>query len=272
MMDKHKGFRDLHRSEGCFVLANAWDAGSAKMLAAAGVQAIGTTSAGLAYALGERDEAEAIGLERALENIAEIVAASDLPVSADFENGYADSPAGVAYAIRRCAETGAAGASIEDLPGDPSRGLYDPGFAAERIAAAVEAARGLGRPFTVTARAESYLVGVPKAADDALDRLQRYAAEGADCVYAPGVRDRDEIRRLVEETGAPLNVLIGIKGMEASLDEMQALGVKRLSVGGALSRLAWRAVMDGIAELRDGRFTFPERMASDAEILRAMGK
>jgi len=272
MMDKHKGFRDLHRAEGCFLLANAWDVGTARALAAAGVQAIGTTSAGLAYTLGERDDAEAIGLERALENIRMIAAATDLPVSADFENGYADSPAGVAYAIRRCAETGAAGASIEDLAGDPARGLYDPGFAAERIAAAVEAARGVGRPFTITARAESYLIGVPNAAEDALDRLQRYAAEGADCVYAPAVRDRDEIRRLVEETGAPLNVLVGIKGMDASMEEMQALGVRRLSLGGALARLAWKAVMTGIAELRDGRFSFADRVASDAEILRAMGK
>lgn len=270
-MTKHQRFLDLHRTEGCFLMPNAWDAGSAKALAQAGFDALGTTSAGLAFALGRRDQAAEIGLDAALANIRAIASATDLPVSADFENGYADEPAGVADAIRRCAAAGAAGASIEDYAGQPETALYDEGLAVERIAAAVEAARGLDRPFTLTARCEAYLIGDPEAASTSLKRLKRYAEAGADCVYAPGVRDRAEIRRQVEETGAPVNVLVGMPGMGATLEEMRALGVRRLSVGGSLARLAWRAVFEGIDDLTQGRCAYPDRAASEREIAARCG-
>jgi len=266
MSDKHQHFQDLHRQEGCFLMPNAWDAGSAKALAAGGFPALGTTSAGLAYAMGRRDEADIIGLEAALDNIRAIASATDLPVSADFENGYGETPEAVAEAIRRCAQAGASGASIEDLPGDPARGLYAPDVAAARVAAAVDAARSLDRPFTITARAESYLVGVTDAPTDALARLKLYAHAGADCVYAPGVRDRDEIARLVQEAGAPLNVLVGIPGMGTNVEEMRTLGVRRLSIGGSLTRAAWRTVLDGIAQMQNGQFTFTDHVASDRQI------
>lgn len=271
MSDRHQRFRDLHRAEGCFLMPNAWDAGSAMALAHAGFPALGTTSAGLAFALGKRDQAAAIGLDTALANIRAVAEASAAPVSADFENGYADDPEGVADAIRACAEAGASGASIEDYAGQPADGLYDEGLAVARIEAAVAAARGLDRPFTLTARCESYLIGLPDAAEVALARLARYAAAGADCVYAPGMRDRGEIERLVGETGAPLNVLVGTTRMEATLDEMRALGVRRLSIGGSLARLGWQAVFDGIEEMIDGRFTFAERAATEPSIMRRFG-
>jgi 2-methylisocitrate lyase-like PEP mutase family enzyme len=192
-------------------------------------------------------------------------------VSADFENGYADDPDGVADAIRRCSEAGASGASIEDYAGTPAPGLYDPDLAVERVAAAVTAARGLDRPFTITARCEAYLIGMEAAASEARDRLTRYAEAGADCVYAPGVRDRAEIRRLVEETGAPVNVLVGIPDMQATIDEMRALGVRRLSVGGSLARIGWQAVFQAIDEMVGGTFGYAGRAAREVEIQRRFG-
>lgn len=256
--DKARQFRDLHGS-GSFVLPNAWNGGSAKLLAAAGFQALGTTSAGLAYSLGRKDAVSEIGLEDCLANIAEIATAVDLPVSADFENAYADTLGGVAANITRCAQAGAVGCTIEDWSGDPDRGFYDIDLATDRVRAAVEAAEASGLAFTVTARSEAKLHGQADPLNEAITRLNRFAEAGAHCLYAPGFTDRAEIARLIAEVDGPVNVLVGIAGMNATRDEMAELGARRLSVGGSLMRHVMSTIVDAAAEMADGRFTFPDR-------------
>jgi len=265
-------FRDLHAANGCFVMPNAWDVGSARLLAGMGFEALGSTSAGLALTRGHADQAALLPLDDTLANVAAMAHATPLPVSADFENGYADAPEQVAENIRRVAAAGAAGASIEDHTGSDARGLYEIEFAVERVAAAAEAARGLDRPFVLTARAECYLVGHEDAFRESLRRLQRFAEVGADCVYAPGVRDRDEIRVFVADAGAPVNVLVGMPGMNATLDEMRDLGVRRLSTGGSLMRATLAPLIEAAKEMQAGRFTFPDRAVPEADAVALMEK
>lgn len=264
-------FMELH-TQGCFVMPNAWNAGSAKILAAFGFPALGTTSAGLALSRGHGDQVSALPLEATLVNIAEIADAAALPVSADFENGYADLPEDVAANVRRAASSGAAGASIEDYSGRPDfgdrQGLYDPGLAAERIAAAVEAAENLVRPFVITARSECYLVGHERPFEESMKRLQAYAAAGAHCVYAPGVRERGEIKTMASDAGAPLNVLVGLPGMDATLSEMAGLGVRRLSVGGSLMRATLEPLLRACRDMQAGRFPFPDDAPSETDLLK----
>lgn len=259
-------FRALHQS-GCFTMPNAWDAGSARLLASYGFPALGTTSAGLAYCLGIGDAAGNLSLDRALANIREIAAAVSIPVSADFENAYADSPDAVADNVHRCAATGAAGCSIEDWDG---AAIHGADLAVERVAAAVEAANALGTGFVVTARAEQLLHEGPDALDEVVERLRRYAAAGAHCVYAPGLRDADTIRQVAASVDAPLNVLVGIAGMQARADEMAELGVRRLSVGGSLIRTGLTAVAEAAREMSEGRFDFPDRALPGDELLRRL--
>lgn len=254
---KARKFRELHRS-GCFVLPNAWNGGSAKLLAAAGLPAIATTSAGLAYSLGCRDAAGELGLEDCLANIREIASAVALPVSADFENAYAHEPDGVAANVRRCIEAGAVGCTIEDWSGDPALGFYDASLATERISASLEAAEASGIAFTITARSEAKLHGRPEPLKEAIERLNRFAEVGAHCLYAPGFTDRGELATLISEVDGPVNVLVGIAGMGASLDEMRDLGARRISVGGSLMRRAMTAAVDAAAEMAEGRFTFAD--------------
>lgn len=256
-------FRDLH-AHGCFTMPNAWDAASARLLAGHGFEAIGTTSAGTALQLGVRDAGGRVSLDQCLENVARIAGAVDIPVSADLENGYADEPEAVARNVRACAQVGASGCSIEDWSGS---GFYDRERAVERVAAAVEAAEAIGPHFVLTARADQVLYHGEDGLDEGLARLERFAATGAHCVYAPGIRDRDVIRDLVASVGAPVNVLVGIAGMAASYEEMRALGVRRLSVGGSLSRLALTAVAEAAAEMARGDFGFPDRALSGDELL-----
>ena len=262
-----KRFMQLH-AEGCFIMPNAWNAGSAKILAGLGFEAIATTSAGLALSRGHADQTAELPLDATLDNIVEISSAVNVPVSADFENGYADTPEGVAANVRQAAASGAVGAGIEDYTGDEIRGLYDIGLAAERVAAAVEAAAKLIHPFVVTARAECYLVGYENAFEESMRRLKAYADAGAHCVYAPGVRDRDEIRAFCEDAGAPVNVLVGMPGMDATLDEMRDLGVRRLSTGGSLMRATLTPLVQAARDMQDGRFPFPDDAVSEAEVLK----
>lgn len=261
-------FRDLHRA-GCFTMPNAWDAGSARLLASYGFPALGTTSAGIACRLGVEDAAGHITLDRALANVREIVDAVSVPVSADFENAYADSPGAVAENIQRCASTGAAGCSIEDWDGDATYPLEQ---AVERVAAAVEAANGLDTGFVVTARAEQLLHAGPEALEEVVERLGRYAAAGAHCVYAPGMRDPETIREVAATVGAPLNVLVGIPGMRARAADMEQLGVRRLSVGGSLVRTGLAAVAEAAGEMAEGRFDFPDRAILNAELQARFGR
>lgn len=246
-------FRELHAGEEAFVIPNPWDAGSARVLTQAGFPALATTSGGLAFMLGLQDGANLIGRDDTLSNARAVVEATHLPVSADLENGFADDPAGVAETIRLAAEAGVVGGSIEDATGRADDPIYPFDAAVERVAAAVEAARALSFPFTLTARAENFLYGRPDL-DDTIRRLQAYEVAGADVLFAPGLPDLDAIRAVCGAVERPVNVLAGAT---LSVRALQECGVRRISLGSALPRAALTSVLRAAAEIRrDGTFTF----------------
>ncbi len=238
-----KSLHDLHQT-GTFVLVNVHDAGSAALAAAAGAEALGTTSGGHAYTIGRRDAAGAIGREEAIARVTEICSTVDIPVSVDAENGWGHGPHDVARTIERLVEAGAAGASIEDWSGDAEIGFYERQHAVDRIVAAVETARALDPNFVICARADRMTHDGLDAFDDALARLQAFAEAGADCLYAPGVSDTAYIGRLVGEAGGPINALLGVGG-DLTIDDMRELGVRRVSLGSSLYQ-ATMAVFDRI--------------------------
>jgi 2-methylisocitrate lyase-like PEP mutase family enzyme len=247
-----EAFAALHRAPGLFVLPNPWDAGSAKLLAHLGFSALATTSAGLAFALGRRDAEGNVSREEALANARDIVEATPLPVAADLENGYGDRPEDCAQTIRAAAAAGLVGGSIEDASGRDGDPIYPLELAVERIRAAVEAARGLRFPFTLAARAENFLHGRPDL-DDTLRRLVAYAEAGADVLYAPGLTTREQIREVVQAVAPrPVNVLVGSPSLKLGLDELAELGVKRVSVGSNLARVAFGAFFQAAEALRQG--------------------
>jgi 2-methylisocitrate lyase-like PEP mutase family enzyme len=232
-------FWALHES-GCFVLPNPWDIGSAKYLNHLGFKALATTSAGFAFSRGLPDEVSALSLETVLTHIREIVAATPLPVTADFQTGYSDTPEGVAKNVTLCIGTGVAGLSIEDATGDSARPLYERREAIERLRAARAAIDASGNPVVLTARCEAWLVGDPDPARTALDRLTAYADAGADCLFAPGVRDANLISTIVKAVAPKaVNVIVSSPLPELSLARLTDLGVRRVSVGSALARVAW---------------------------------
>lgn len=236
-------FRALHAS-GCFLLPNPWDVGSAVLLHQMGFAALATTSAGAGFTRGAPDEVGAVPLADMLAHIRDLVAATPLPVNADFQAGYADDPAGVAAHVTRCVATGVAGLSIEDATGDAARPLYERALAIERIRAARAAIDATGLPVVLTARCEAWLVGHPEPARLALDRLVAFAEAGADCLYAPGVRDAETIAALVAAVRPkPVNVLMSAPSPDLSLQRLADLGVRRVSVGSALARVAWGAFL-----------------------------
>jgi len=246
---KAQAFRDLHAGE-AFVIPNPWDAGSARVLAALGFEALATTSSGFAFTLGRMDGG--VTLDEVVDHVATLDRATELPVSVDLENGYGAEPASVAFAIARAAEAGAVGGSIEDY--DPGGHLYDLSHAVERIEAAVEVARGLGFPFTLTARAENHIRGNPDL-DDTIARLQAFEEAGADVLYAPGLRSTDEIRAVCQAVSRPVNVL-AVPAL--SLAEIVDAGARRISVGGALTWVAMRAAADAAIALREGDLSLLE--------------
>ena len=243
--ERRKTFRELHRG-GCFAIPNPWDIGTARYLQRLGFKAIATTSAGFAFSRGLPDGA--VGRDAMFAHIREIVEATDLPVNADFENGYADDPNWVAENARLCAETGVAGLSIEDNSGRKDQPLYDVDLAAQRIRAAREAIGDSGT--LLVARAECFLVGVTKI-DEVIRRLTAYANAGADCLYAPGIRDRDHISAVVAAVAPkPVNLLIG-GAIGLTMSDAAALGVRRVSVGGALARASWGGFIRAAKELAE---------------------
>jgi 2-methylisocitrate lyase-like PEP mutase family enzyme len=243
--ERRKTFRQLHEGS-CFALPNPWDIGSARYLAHLGFKAIATTSAGFAFSCGLADGE--VGLELMLAHITELVHGTDLPLNADFENGYADDAEGVAKNVRLCVETGVAGLSIEDNSGRKERPLYEVELAADRIRAAKEAIGESGA--VLTGRAECFLVGVEDI-DEVIRRLTAYAEAGADCLYAPGIREPDQIRAVVEAVGPkPVNLLISAPG-GLTMRDAQELGVRRVSVGSALSRAAWGGFIGAAKELAE---------------------
>ena len=254
--EKVAAFRALHARPGAFIIPNPWDAGTARILAALGFEALATTSLGLANSLGRPDGANAVSRREVLDNCRTIAAATDLPVNADLENGYAHEPRAAAEMIRLAAEAGVVGGSIEDATGEPERPIYDFHLAVERVQAAVETARALLSGFVLTARAENLLHGRLDL-DDTIRRLQAFDKAGADVLYAPGVRDLVTIRTVASAVSKPLNVVMSAADPALTAAQLAEAGVKRISVGGALSRLALAAFIRGAREMKDaGGFTW----------------
>jgi 2-methylisocitrate lyase-like PEP mutase family enzyme len=262
--EKAERFRALHRRDGAFIIPNPWDVGTARLLARLGFEALATTSAGYAFSVGQRDNT--VGRDRMLAHVATIAAATDLPVSADLENGFGDASETVAETIRRAAAAGVSGGSIEDSTTRPDDPVYDRSLAVERVRAAAEAARSLPVPFTLTARAENYLLGRPDLADT-IARLQAYQEAGADVLYAPGLTAAADIATVVRSVDRPVNVLTGLPEIRLSLAELSAIGVKRVSIGSALSRIAFGAFLNAAREMADrGTFEFVEEAVSSQEL------
>jgi 2-methylisocitrate lyase-like PEP mutase family enzyme len=262
--EKGRAFRALHQRASAFIIPNPWDVGTARLLAHLGFEALATTSAGYAFSAGRPDNT--IERSETMAHGSAIVAATDLPVSADLENGFGDAPEVVAETISLAAATGLVGASIEDMSRQPGHSIYDCEYAVERVRAAVDVVRGLPFPFTLTARAENYLVGRPDLADT-INRLQRYQMAGADVLYAPGLTTRDDIAALVRSVDRPVNVVMGLQGVQLSVAELSAIGVRRISVGSALARAALGAFLRAAREMREhGAFTFAEEAVTYRDI------
>jgi len=252
---RRQAFRKLHES-GCFVIPNPWDAGSARYLQHLGFPALATTSAGFAFSQGLPDSDAAVSRDRTLANIAAIAAAVDLPVNADFASGYGRSPSDVAESVGLCVATGVAGLSIEDATGDPASPLYELPLALERVVAAREAIDRAGGGVLLTARAECYHVGHPDAFRESVRRLQAYAQAGADVLFAPGPQKPEEIRGLVGAIHPkPFNLLV-VSNIGLGVADIAALGVRRISVGGALALAGWTAFVHAAQALRtNGTFS-----------------
>lgn len=264
LQEKGAGFLHLHRQKGAFIIANAWDAGSARILTALGFAAIATTSAGFAFSVGKQDNK--VGREAILRNAAEIVAATGLPVSADLENGFGDSAEAVAETIENAAAVGLVGGSIEDSTYDKGNPLYEIAHGADRIRAAAAIARAQPFPFVLTARAENFLVGRPDLAD-VIKRLQAYQEAGADVLYAPGLNREEDIRAVVKSVDRPVNVVMGLSAASLDVATLAAIGVRRISVGSALARRAYGALSTAAEEmLRHGTFAYAKSATPYAEL------
>jgi 2-methylisocitrate lyase-like PEP mutase family enzyme len=262
--DKATRFRALHEGPGVFVIPNPWDAGSARILAALGFSALATSSGASAGVLGRRDGK--VTRDEALAHARAIVDATELPVSADLEKGFGDAPAAAAETIRLAAAVGLVGGSIEDATGDKDRPLFDIGQATERVAAAVQAARALSFPFMLTARTENFLRGNPNL-DDTIRRLQVFEQAGADVLMAPGLPDLAAVRAVCAAVSKPVNFMAGIKGKSFTVAELEAAGVRRISLATSLYRLAMTSVVDAAREVKDkGTFGYLDRSLSTPDL------
>lgn len=258
MADKRRTFHQLHES-GCFVIPNPWDAGSARYLQSLGFKALATTSSGFAWSQARPDNG--ISRDMALAHLHAMVEATELPVNADFESGFARDAAGVTESVRLAIETGVAGLSIEDSTGDADKPLFELDVAVKRMRAARAAIDKSGGDTLLVGRAECFFVGRPDL-DETIARLKAYSQAGADCLYAPGIRTREQITAVVDAVAPkPVNLLVGSTS-ELTMDEIAALGVRRISVGGALARCAWGALMRAAKSMAEqGRFDFDHAAA-----------
>lgn len=267
-------FLDMHRRPGCFIVPNAWDVGTARILEAAGFSAIATTSAGIAFSLGRVDHGYApadarVDRDTMLARVQAMASALSVPLTADLEAGYGTSPGQVADTIARAIDAGLAGANIEDFTGDQAHPLFDLELAVERIAAAREAIDKRGVPFVLVARTDGFLTTRPDAFAECVRRGNAFRRAGADCVFVPGVSDPETIGRLVEEIEAPLNVVMGLSGSTLSLAELQALGVRRITIGGSLARAMYHHIWQAAKEmLQHGTFAFANDQITHAELNR----
>jgi 2-methylisocitrate lyase-like PEP mutase family enzyme len=264
--EKAERFQALHKGPAAFVIPNPWDGGSARILAGLGFQALATSSGAAAGVLGRRDGK--ITRDEALGQARLIVAATDLPVSADLEKGFGDAPSVVAETVTLAAQAGLVGCSIEDATGNKEKPLYAFRDAVERVKAAAQAAKRVAFPFTLTARAENFLRGNPDL-DDTIQRLQAFEKAGADVLFAPGLPDLDAVRKLCQSLGRPVNFMVGIKGKSFSVAELEAAGVRRISLASSL----WRASMTGLVEAarevkEQGTFGYLERSLATPDLYR----
>lgn len=263
---EHQGvaFRKLHQQAGAFVIPNPWDVGSARILANTGFKALATTSAGMAFAMGVPEGT--VGKDATLRHCREMVSATALPVSADLEKGFGDTPESVFETIKEAAATGLAGCSIEDHTGNKDKPIYDLSLATERIAAARQACDELPEDFVLTARCENLLWGRP-ALDDVIQRLQSYEQAGADVLYAPGLHDLETIEKVCSATTKPINIVMGMPGATFTIDELAEVGVKRISVGSAFARLAYGSLVDAANEIsQNGSFAFSDKAIGFADL------
>ena len=268
--EKAERFRALHAGPGAFVIPNPWDGGSARILAGLGYRALATSSGAAAGVLGRRDGR--ITRDEALAQVRIIVAATDLPVSADLEKGFGDSPDAVAETVRQAAHAGLVGCSIEDATGNKDKPLYDFRFAVERVKAAAQAARQAGFPFTLTARSENFLRGNPNL-DDTINRLRAFADAGADVLFAPGLPDLASIKEVCEAVSKPVNFMVGIKGKSFSVAELEQAGVRRISLATSLFRAAMTALVEAGTEVKErGTFTYLERSLATPELNKFMAE
>jgi 2-methylisocitrate lyase-like PEP mutase family enzyme len=268
--ERATAFKALHERNRAFIIPNPYDIGTARLLAHLGFEALATTSAGCAFALGQRDYT--LSLEQVVAHAVEMVSATDLPVSADLEGGFGNDPDTVAETFRLAVATGLAGGSIEDSTGRADSPIYEHELAIERVRAAAEVANALAFPFMLTARCENYLVGKADL-KDTIKRLQAYQEAGARVLYAPGLRTKEDISAVVRSVDRPLNVLMGLQGVHLSLTELSELGVKRVSVGSALSRAALGGFLSAAREMKEhGTFTFADEAVPYAEVSAMFGK
>ncbi|NRB18452.1 MAG: isocitrate lyase/phosphoenolpyruvate mutase family protein [Rhodobacteraceae bacterium] len=268
LIQKHQIFRDLHSRPGAFVMPNPWSAGSAMILGSLGFEALATTSAGLAFSIGKTDSEGAISRDEILANARDIVAACDLPVSADLENGFGAAPKACEITILQAMEIGLVGGSIEDTTGYPDSPIYEFDLAVERIQAAAETCAD--KPFLLTARAENFVCGRPDLADT-IARLQAFSEAGAEVLYAPGLPDLALIATLCRNLDKPVNVVMGLSGPNWSVTDLADAGVKRISVGGSFARAALGALVRAANEiLEQGTFGYAEQALSHAEASRFM--
>lgn len=268
--EKFERFKALHEREEAFVIPNPWDAGSTRLLTSLGFEALATTSAGYAFSKGKRDSFASISRSELLANAAEIVEATELPVSADLEDGFGVEPDRCADTIRMASGVGLVGGSIEDATGDPHAPIYEMSLAVERIRAAAQAARDL--PFLLTARAENYLWGRPDL-DDTIRRLQAFSEAGADVLYAPGLPDLDAIRVVCSAVDKPVNVVMGLRGPRYSVAELSAAGVRRISVGGSFARAAFGSLMRAAEEVKNfGTFDYADDAIPGSKIVGFMSQ
>ena len=262
--EKGRAFRALHERDHAFIIPNPWDIGTARLLAHLGFEALATSSMGYAFSVGQRDNT--IGRGEMMTHLSEIASATDLPVSANLENGFGDAPDDVAETIRQAAAAGVVGGSIEDATGRPDDPIYHREHAADRMRAAAAVVSSLPFPFTLTGRAENYLHGRPDLRDT-IARLQAYQEAGADVLYAPGLASKEDIAAVVSSVDRPVNVVMGLRGVQMSVAALSAIGVRRISVGSALCRTALGAFLRAAREMREhGTFAFANDAASPREI------
>lgn len=263
-IEKSKDFVELHKPGNCFVIPNPWDRGSARLLSHLGFKALASTGAGFAFSQGRSDLS--INVKEMLGHLSELASATNLPVSADLQNGFGDAPEDVAITIVEASKTGIVGGSIEDASGNLNAPIYALEYAADRIRSAAEAAKSLPFKFMLTARAENYLYGKPDV-KDTIRRLQAYQEAGADVLFAPGIQSKEDIRSIVGSVDRPLNVIMGFQGIQLTVSELQELGVTRISLGGSLARAAYGELVRAATEvLSQGSFNYATNAITGKEI------